>query len=65
MDPVFMNSKYSKCYDLYRLLLHCSEKKNLKRSHKYFVSSNLSIYYPLKNMKKPYKNNKFKISALT
>ena len=25
MDPVFANSKYSECYDLYRLLLNCSD----------------------------------------
>ena len=27
--------------------------------------SNLSIYYTWKNTKKPYKNNKFKVSSLT
>ena len=38
---------------------------NLKRSDKYVAVSNLSIYYRWKNIKKSYKNNKFKISAPT
>ena len=32
-------------------------------SDKYVTLSNLSIYYTWKNIKKSYKNNKFKISA--
>ena len=51
--------------DLYRLLLNLSEKINLKRSNKYVTLSNLHIYYTGKNIKKSYKNNKFKISAAT
>ena len=31
----------------------------------YIALSNLSIYYPWKNIKKSYKNNKFKILAPT
>ena len=38
-------------------------KQNLKRSDKYVPLSKLSIYYIWKIIKKPYKNNKFKISA--
>ena len=34
-----------------------------KRSDKYVALSNLSIYYTWENIKKSYKNNKFKISA--
>ena len=41
------------------------DKINLKRSDKYVALSNLNIYYTSKNIKTPYKNNKFKISALT
>ena len=40
------------------------DKINLKRSHKYVVLWNLSIYYTWKNIKKSYKN-KFKISTTT
>ena len=38
---------------------------NLKRSDKYDALSNLSIYHTQKNIKKSYKNSKFKISAPT
>ena len=65
MDTVFMNSENSKTSDPYRLLLNLSDKINLKRSDKYVALSNLSIYYTWKNIKKSYKNNKFKISAPT
>ena len=42
-----------------------SVKSHLKRSDEYVALLNLSIYYIWKNIKKSYKNNKFKISALT
>ena len=58
-----MNSKNSKTSDPHRLLLNYTEKINLKRSDKYIALSNLSMYYTWKNIKKSYKNNKFKISA--
>ena len=51
--------------DPQRLLLNTGDKLNSKRSEKYVVLSNLSIYYIWKNIRKPYKNNKFKILALT
>ena len=57
-----MNSKNSKKSDPRRLLINLTEKVNLKRSDKYITLSSLSIYYPLKNIKMPYKN-KFKLSA--
>ena len=63
MDTIFMNSGNSKTSDRYRLLRNLSDKINLKRSDKYVASSYLSIYYSWKNMKKLYKNNKFKILA--
>ena len=62
-----MNSKYSKTSNSHRLLLNLSNKINLKRSAKYVVLSNLSLYYKWKNIKKPKKkkqtNNNLKISA--
>ena len=45
MDAIFMNYENSKTSDPYRLLLHLSDKIKLKRSDKYVVLSNLSIYY--------------------
>ena len=66
MDSIFSNSGNSKTSDSFlRLLLNLSDKINLKRSYKYVALSNLSIFYTWKNIKKSYKNNKFKISAPT
>ena len=58
-----MNSKKNKTSDLLTLLLNLSDKINLERSDKYVALSNLNIYYTWKNIKKSYKNNKFKISV--
>ena len=63
MDTTFMNSENSKTSDPHRLLINLSDKINLKRSDKYVALLNLSIYYIWKNIKKSYKNNKFKTSA--
>ena len=60
-----MNSENSKSTDPHRLILDVTDKINLKRSEKYVALSNLSIYYTLKNIKRLYKNNKFKNSAPT
>ena len=65
MDTIFMNSGNSKTSDPHRLLLHLSDKINLKGSDKCVALSNLSIYYTWKNIKKSYKDNTFKISAPT
>ena len=56
-----MNSENSKASDPHRLLLNPSDRG----SGKYIALSKLSISYTWKNIKKSYKNNKFKISALT
>ena len=65
MDTIFMNYENSKTSGPRRLLLNLTDKTNLKRIDKYVALTNLSIYYTLKNIKKSYKNNKFKISAPT
>ena len=65
MDTIFINSENSKISDPHRLLLNLSDKIDLKRSDKNVFLSNLGIYYTWKYIKKSYKNNKFKISALT
>ena len=46
-----MNSENSKTSYPHRLLPNLSDKINLKRSDKYVVFSNLSIYYTWKNIK--------------
>ena len=65
MDTIFKNSKDSKTFDPHRLLFILTDKIILKRSDKCVALSNLSICYIWKNIKKSYKNNKFKISAPT
>ena len=65
MDIISMNSKNSKTSDPHRLLDNLTDKIDVKRKYKYIALSNLSIYYTWKNVKKSYKNNKFKILAPT
>ena len=60
-----MNSKNSKTSDPHRLLFNLTDKTDLKRTEKCIALSNLSMCYTWKNIKKSYKNNKFKISAPT
>ena len=60
-----MNSKTSKTSDPHKLLLNHSDITSLKKSDKYVVLSNLSIYHTGKNIKKSCKYNKFKILAST
>ena len=60
-----MNSKNSKTSDPHRLLDNLTDKIDVKRKDKYIALSNLSIYFTWKNVKKSYKNNKFKILAPT
>ena len=60
-----MNSEISKTSDAQTLSFNLSDKINLKISDKYVALSNLSIYYTWRNIKRSYKNNRFKISAPT
>ena len=60
-----MNSRNSGTSDPHRLLINLTDKIYLKRSDRYLDSSNLSIYHTWKNIKKSYKNHKYKISAPT
>ena len=60
-----MNSKNSETFYPHRLLLNLTDKIDLIRKDKHIALSNRSIYYTWKNLKKSYKNNKFKISAPT
>ena len=60
IDTKYINSENSKTTDL---LLKVLDEINLQKSDKYVALSDLSIYYTWENIKKSYKNNKFKISA--
>ena len=65
MNTISMDSKNSTTSNPQRLLPNLTDKIELRRKDKYVALSNLSIYYTWKNIKKSYKNNKFKISAPT
>ena len=65
MDTIFMNSENSRTSEYHVLVLKFTDKLDLRRGQKSIALSNLSIYYTWKNMKSPYNNNKFKISAPT
>ena len=65
MNTIFMNFTNSNTSDPHRLLLTLADEIYLKRKDKYIVLSNVTIYYTWKNIKKPYNNNKFKISTPT
>ena len=65
MQTVLMNSGNSKTSDPHRLLHNLLYNINLKRNDKYVALSRLKIHYTWTNIKKSYKNNKFKRSAPT
>ena len=60
MDAIFLNFKNSKTSDPHRLFLNLSVKLNLKKSEKYAVTSNVSIYSTWKNIKKQTKMRNLK-----
>ena len=64
MNTIFMNSKNSKISDPHTLLLNLTDKIELRRKEIYcFIKLQYLLY--IKNIKKSYENNKFKISAPT
>ena len=66
MNTILMNSRNSKTSDPHRLLFfYPTDKIDLRRKDKYIILLNLSIYYTCKNIKKSYKKNNFKMSALS
>ena len=65
MNTIIMNSENSETSDPDRLSLNLMDKLDLRRKDKYIALSNFSISYTWTNIKKLYKNNKFKISAPT
>ena len=63
-NATFINTANSKTSDPHRLLLlNLTDKIDLRKKDKYITLSNLSIYYTCRNIKKSYKDNKFKISV--
>ena len=60
-----MNLENCETSDPHRLLLNRTDTIGLRKKYEYIALSNVSTYYKQKNIKKPYKINKFKISAPT
>ena len=60
MNTVFMNSENNTTSKPHVLILHLTDKIDLRRDEKSIALSNLSIYYTWKNIKKSYNNNKLK-----
>ena len=54
-----MNSENSRTSEYHVLVLKLADELDLRRGQKSVALSNLSIYYTWKNIKSPYKNNKF------
>ena len=66
METIFVNSENSKTNESNKFIYQFTDKLNLKNpNNKNIGLVNLSIYYPQKNVKSLYNNNKFKISAPT
>ena len=65
METIFMNTENSKTNEPHTFVLNLSQKLDLRRSNKHVALQNLSIYFTWRNIRKQYKNNKFKIIAPT
>ena len=65
MDTILMNTENSETSKPHVLALKLTNKLDLRFGEKVITLSNLSIYYIWENIKSPYNNNKFKISAPT
>ena len=65
MDTIFMNSENIKTSEPHVLISRLINKLDLRIGEKIIASSNLSIYYTWKNIKRLYKNNNLKIIVPT
>ena len=62
MSKIFISSDSSKTSDLYRVKVNLVDKMDLGKAVDHVVSSGVSIHYIWKNVKKLYKDLKFKIT---
>ena len=60
METILMNTGNSKTSEPHKFVLNMLQRIDLKSSNKRVALQNLSIYYPCKNIRKVYKNNKLK-----
>ena len=60
-----MNEENSKTNEPHKFVANLSQRFDFKILNKHVVFQNLFIYYPCKNKRQQYKNNKLKIIAPT
>ena len=60
LETIFMNTENSKTNEPKKFALNLSQRLDLRSSNKCVSLQNLSNYYPWKNIRKKYKNNKLK-----
>ena len=65
VGAIFMNSRNSKTSDTYGLLLNLLDEINLRISNKYVALWSLNMLYSLRNIRRSYKDSRFKISVST
>ena len=63
MKTIFMNTENSKTYETLKFVFNLSQRLDLRSLNKHVALQNVFIYYTWKNIRKQYKNNKFKISS--
>ena len=63
METIFMNTENSKTYETLKFVFNLSQRLDLRSLNKHVALQNVFIYYTWKNIRKQYKNNKFKISS--
>ena len=65
METIFLNMENSKTNKTHKFVLSLLQRLNLRSSDKHVALQILYIYYPWKDIRKQYKNNKLKIIAPT
>ena len=65
MKTMFMNMENSKMKEPHKFVLDFLKRLDLRSLNKHVALKNLSISYTWRNIRKQYKNNKFKIIAPT
>ena len=61
---IFVNKESSKTNELHKFFLNLSRRLDRRSLNEHVAFQNMSDYYTCKNIRKQYKNEKFKIKAL-
>ena len=65
ISTIFISSENNMTSKAHRLRLTLTNNMDLRGSDNCVALSDLTIYYTWKNIKRAYRNNKFKISGIT